>query len=191
MRVSQVAHVGAIKRHPWNKRLLLRHERWRPGIRFLTDQRENTHNGETTMDQTLNWGAEAWRQPTVREGDEVLFEECGRILEPDSRDGVDCRSHSFKIVKSEYGDYLLYVSHGGGEERIKIDYCRRIVPIFGALDSDQRYWLMHSMLSLAHDQANEARDRTSALYRKAFVEGRLKKRKMPGRDCWKVSINPQ
>ena len=60
-----------------------------------------------------NWGAETWRQPSIKEGDTVLFSEHGRII-----GNVDRRSHWFKLVKAQYGPMALLVKHGGGEEPI-------------------------------------------------------------------------
>jgi hypothetical protein len=139
-----------------------------------------------SRDHAGNWGAEDWRQPTISPGDEVLFSECGRIMR-----NTDYRSHSFRIVKPEYSEVTLCVKHGGGEERIALDYragCIRA--LFEPLPSDDRYFLMHMLLNLAHRTARDAAQATAATYRKAFVDGRLKKRKQPGRDVYKVTIEP-
>ena len=72
--------------------------------------------------EPANYGRDAWRQPETAEGEETLFHEPGRLL-PSVHDGVrptDCRSHSFKIVNPNFGDYALIVRHGGGTERVTL-----------------------------------------------------------------------
>ena len=142
-----------------------------------------------------NWGAEAWRQPVPAKGDTVLFSEHGRIM-PGSGDGsiagrgVDCRSHSFKVVRARFGGTYLLVRHGGGDERIEISYDhKRVMLMFEPLDSDARYWLMHTLLSLYHDTKRAAEQETGQKYAQAFAEGRLKKRRKAGR-AW-VEIQPR
>jgi hypothetical protein len=128
-----------------------------------------------------NWGAEEWRQPNEAEGETVLFAEHGRILpgriDPRPGNGVDCRSHSFKVVRAQFGGIYLLVRHGGGDERLKIDYSGRIISALEALESDARYWLLHSILDVHHHADRDAREETSRKYASAFVEGRLKKRR--------------
>jgi len=139
------------------------------------------------MSGNENWGAEEWRQPVPAEGDTVLFAEHGRIL-PGSGDGsiigrgVDCRSHSFKLVRPRYGRGVdLLVRHGGGDERFEVDHSGRIVAAFEPLDSDARYWLLHTLHNLHRRAADDARTRTANRYAQAFAEGRLKKRRRNGR----------
>lgn len=138
-------------------------------------------------DTDYNWGAEEWRQPTPAEGDTVLYSEHGRVM-PGSGDGsivgrgIDCRSHSFKLVKAEYGGAYLLVKHGGGEERIKLGWNhKRLAAIFDPLDSDARYWLLHTFLTFHDDVQREASQSTATRYAEAFAEGRLKKRRRNGR----------
>lgn len=133
-----------------------------------------------------NWGAEPERQPVPEEDDTVLYSECGRIL-----NHVDCRSHSFKLVKN-HGQFFVLVRHGGGDERISLGYSyRQIDAIFAPLESDLRYWLLHSFMDLYHDTKRAAIDQTADKFRKAFVDGRLKKRKLPAQGAVKVWIEPE
>jgi hypothetical protein len=136
-----------------------------------------------------NWGAEAWRQPTLLLGDVEIFAEHGRILDGGTGRGVDCRSHSFKLVKETFGPYRLCVKHGGGEERFQIDYCDRTVHVMRALTSDERYWLMHTILTIRTETARAASEQTARRYQKAFAEGRLKKRKKPNQPHVRVWID--
>jgi len=130
-----------------------------------------------------NWGAEEWRQPKEHDGDTVLYSECGRVL-----DRVDYRSHWFKLVNGQYGGYALLVKHGGGEERVQLGYNKRIAAPFFNMDSDARYLLLYQFLSIYHDAKRAAEDATAKLYRTAFAEDRLKKRKQRGQDAVKVWI---
>lgn len=119
-----------------------------------------------------NWGAETLRQPVAAEGDTVLFAEHGRIL-----DKIDHRSHSFKVVKAQYGGTYLLVRHGGGDERMQIDYSNRIAKCFEPLDSDTRYYLLRRMYESLSDAKRGAASETATKYAQAFAEGRLKKRR--------------
>ena len=133
---------------------------------------------ETRARDPEDWGREEWRQPPTKDGESVIFSEPGRILRgSETGGGVDCRSHSFKVVKPEFGRYLLRVRHGGGDEEIELDYSKRSVDALSKLDSDSRYWLLHAFFDVAHKAEKEARETTRREYAQAFAEGRLKKRR--------------
>jgi len=135
-----------------------------------------------------NWGAEAWRKPTIKAGDVELFSEYGRII-----GNVDYRSHWFVLVKSETGSQAaLIVKHGGGEERIPLGYTSGLnaVKSFSALDSEGRYLTMHLLYRIHTEARRMAAEETRATYNRAFVDGRLKKRKLRGVASVKVWIEP-
>ncbi len=132
-----------------------------------------------------NWGAEPWRQPKIEEGDALIFSEHGRVL-----DNTCYRSHWFCVVKAQHGGYFLLVKHGGGEERFQIGWSNRIASALVPLDSDSRYLLLYTLYHAHSTAKREARENTSATYNKAFVDGRLKKRKFPARGITKVWIEP-
>ena len=142
-----------------------------------------------------NWGREAWRQPPTEAGEEVVLHEPGRIV-PHSADdpirgGTDCRSHCFKVVKPEYGNYTLVVSHGAGVERVGLGWRRVVVDGLAAMDSDARFRFLWMILDVHHNAERAAAEKTAAHYRKAFVEGRLKKRALPKQGKVKVWIEPE
>jgi hypothetical protein len=138
-----------------------------------------------TRDETRRWELEAWRAPTLQEGDVEIFSEPGRIAF-----NVDYRSHWFKLVQVRCGWYYLLVQHGGGEERHKLATKPQFVETLACLSSDLRYLTLHNYLNIIHEAQSVARYNAIDEYRKAFVDGRLKKRKMPGRDVCKVWIEP-
>jgi hypothetical protein len=122
-----------------------------------------------------NWGAELWRQPDSLEGDTVLFSECGRIT-----NGVDFRSHWFKLVQPQYGPYALLVKHGGGVERIPLGYGYIMNATLDALtqaSSDARYVMLHCLFNIHQAARRRAQEETAARYEAAFLDGRLKRRK--------------
>jgi hypothetical protein len=137
------------------------------------------------------WEKEPWRAPTLVDGDELIFCEHGRILDAQTDRGVDCRSHWFRVVKSRLGLYLLLVKHGGGEEHIPFGYSRRTVEALHPLSSDARYWLLHEFYRMHRDSREITVRETVTRYQKAFVDGRLKKRKLPARGVVKVWIEPE
>jgi len=130
-----------------------------------------------------DWGREAWRQPTVGPDETLIFNEPGRVLQGyDERGtGVDCRSHSFSVVKPKYGEYHLKVKHGGGEESYAIGYSVLTIRALEKVDSDGRYWLLHNMLNVIHNAQRATRQDTASEYAQAFAEGRLKKRRRNNR----------
>lgn len=154
----------------------------------MTETPDNS--AETRARNSDDWGREAWRQPTIGADEELLYSEPGRVLRNGPFGGTDCRSHSFAVVKPKFGNYFLLVKHGGGEESVDLGYSKRIVAALEPLDSDTRYWLLHVLLDVRHRAQTETRDRVASEYRRAFVAGTLKKRKMPGRDAVKVWIEP-
>ena len=78
---------------------------------------------------------------------------------------------------------MLLTSHGGGEERIRFagDYQAEMVEALRGLSSDARYLLLHQFSAAARDAGRAAAIETAQEYAKAFVEGRLKKRRKNNR----------
>lgn len=141
-----------------------------------------------------NWGAEPWRAPDLAEGDAIMYSECGRIIEAGThghgRNGIDYRSHYFRVVSGTNGHgCFLLVKHGAGQERIKLDYnAQRAAQFFEPLGSNERYLLMHMLFSVSREARTVAQAETATTYRKAFIDGRLKKRKARGQSTIKVWI---
>ena len=131
----------------------------------------------------MSYETEEWRKPTISEGEEEIFSEHGRIL-----DKVDYRSHWFVLSKKQYGGYHLLVKHGGGEEGIPLGYSKRYEIMMESLESDTRYYLMHALMEAFHNGKTKGRDESTTLYRNAFVDGRLKKRKLPSKNEVRVWI---
>jgi hypothetical protein len=119
-----------------------------------------------------NWGAEEGRAPDLEVGDTLLFSEPGRVL-----DNVCYRSHYFRLVRSECGDNVLLVKHGGGQERIRQWALRKSVNGLRVLDSDARYLMLYALYQMHSAGNTEGSERTREIYRRAFVDGRLRKRK--------------
>jgi len=142
-----------------------------------------------------------WRAPAVDEDDEIVFDEPGRVLPPSKaqcqiggimQHGTDCRSHYFRVTRPDpnkfSGKFRLWVQHGSGTESWDLDYDRRTVEALRELDSDSRYRILW-VIMYAHKTSFEAGAYQAAdRYRTAFVEGRLKKRKVRGSEACKVWI---
>lgn len=131
-----------------------------------------------------------WRAPPVEEGEEIIFDEPGRVLGRDEngRNGVCCRSHYFRVTKPQFGRFMLRVRHGGGDRSFELDYNRLAIDGMALMDSDSRYRLLWMLLKVHQDAASEAATETAQKYRRAFVEGRLRKRKIRGQEAYKVEI---
>jgi hypothetical protein len=123
--------------------------------------------------------------PDLKDGDQLLYDEPGRC------GGLDSHSHHIRLVKNR-SDYVIRVRHGGGDEAVALSCAMRLaIDGLAALDSNARYWLLLSILSAVRDSQHTAEDKTADKYRKAFVDGRLKKRRLPRSGVVKVWIEPQ
>lgn len=116
-----------------------------------------------------------WRAPKVPEGDAILIEEPGRVL-----DNICYRAYCFRVSKGGLGDYMLRVRHGGGDEAWKLDYCKRTVTVLQALDSDGRFILLHSLMRAHQETRRVTAERVEANWRQAAAEKRIKTRKVKG-----------
>jgi hypothetical protein len=137
-----------------------------------------------------------WRAPELNEGDKLIFDEPGRIL-PSLKNpteltrGVDCRSHYFRVAEAKYGGYWLYVKHGGGTQRWRLDYDVRTVNALRGLESDDRYRLLWVLAQAHGDSFHAGAELEANRFRAAFVDGRLRKRKLRGQNAVRVWIEPQ
>lgn len=130
-----------------------------------------------------NYGREEWRVPTLESGDTLLADEPGRVL-----DNTCYRSHYFRLARAEFGGYFIIVKHGGGQERFKAAWSKRLAATLDTLDSDARYFMLHTLYRVYADARREGAACEAATYRAAFVDGRLKKRKQRGQDGYEVWI---
>lgn len=131
--------------------------------------------------------------PEIAEGDTLLYDEPGRC------GGLDCHSHHFRLVRDQHRIYTyLLVRHGGGTERIKLDCSadcllgttrRAGVDHLASLDSNGRYWLLHTIYSAHRAAGLTAQERTSNKWAQAFIDKRIKKRKRSG--VVRVDIEPE
>jgi hypothetical protein len=122
--------------------------------------------------------------PALRDGDEVLYDEPGRC------GGLDCHAHHFQLVKT-YGGHDVLVRHGGGDVRFSLGVVGRLlVPSFASLDSNGRYWLMHTLYSTREDAVRSAEDVVASRWRVAAANKRIKTRKVRGTGRVKVWIEP-
>src|ERR1017187_6710586 len=118
--------------------------------------------------------------PTLMDGDTLLFDEPGRC------GGMDSHCHHYRLVKRySYGTILL-VRNGGGDKIVRLSFPRGFS--LDGMDSNTRYWLLNAIYHASSDGERSGIDKTSQQYRKAFVDGRLKKRKLPAQGVVKVSI---
>lgn len=132
--------------------------------------------------------------PALKEGDTLVYDEPGRC------GGLDCHSHHFRVVKGEHGSrHYLLVRHGGGDERIELVSSwgclvgamgRAEVDHLAPLDSNGRYWLLHTIYSVHRDAARTARQRTAAEWMQAAATKRIKTRKTRGYHSVRVWIEP-
>lgn len=121
--------------------------------------------------------------PTLGENDTLIYDEPGRC------GGIDAHSHHFRLVKERVYHAIL-VRHGGGEERIHLGVTARLfIPALEQLDSNARYWWMHSLYSQHREAAEAAAQKRDAYWAKAAAEKRIKTRK--NKLGVKVRIEPE
>lgn len=128
-----------------------------------------------------------------------------------SEDGVTYQSHKFWVHFLQYArvsalpalserdaeerkrdsGVLIRVNHGGGWEVWRGDYM--LAKALRRYGSDDRgmFLLCWYLIDCAHYSRQAGRDDAAKEYRTAFVEGRLKKRKLPARGQVKVWIEPK
>lgn len=127
-----------------------------------------------------------------------------------SEDGVTYQSHHFWVHFLAYernqtlpisardaeranrdSSVLICVHHGGGWEVWRGDYMlAKALRRYG--DNDRGLFLLcWYMIEAARVARDAGRQESADEYRKAFVDGRLKKRKLPARGCVKVWIEPE
>ena len=96
------------------------------------------------------------------------------------------------LVEEPYQTLILLVKHGGGQERIRLGYHSRywkqVSQSMQAMDSDKRYLMLYALYDLYKDTKRREQARASAEIKLAFVEGRLKKRKIKGQNAYKVTV---
>jgi hypothetical protein len=131
-----------------------------------------------------------------------------RIVETRSLDGfveqqktyaVTYESHKFWVHFLRYSagrserdsGVLVRVNHGGGWEVWRGD--EMLAEALRGYGDDNRglFKLCWFMIDAARSAEAAGAQCATTRYRKAFIEGRLKKRKMPGRDACKVWIEPE
>ena len=90
----------------------------------------------------LGYETEGWRQPTIQNGDTIIFSEHGRSV-----NNVCFKSHWLMLVKAEFSGYYILVKHGAGEERISVGYGHTATGLLAlsALDADQRYLVLYTL----------------------------------------------
>ncbi len=133
-----------------------------------------------------------WRAPSVPDGEEIIFDEPGRVLNrgaygPGGGNAVCCRSHYFRVTKA-HSFYILRVKHGGGEEQCSLKYDKRIIDALALMDSDSRFWMLWAFMDVKKDAEIATREAVNAKWQAAAAQKRIKTRKM--RDGVKVWIVP-
>jgi len=109
--------------------------------------------------------------------------------------GVTYESHTFFVefeARQTRPGATIYVRHGGGWESLSVRHmaASALSVLIDRGHEREAFFLCWNLHELAYDERKAGRDETAQEYREAFVSGRLKKRKMPGRAACKVWIEP-
>lgn len=126
-----------------------------------------------------DYGRDPWRAPDNGD-DKVVIELPGRVV------GNTChRSHYLRVCESG----TVFVRHGGGEESFSLGYDAHV--LIGVLEratDDEQYLIIRRIYETRSADKRAAATETQAKVFKAFIEGRLKKRKERGSEKVKVWI---
>lgn len=132
-----------------------------------------------------------WRAPPIPDNSEMVFDEPGRVFPKGTISehyGLDCASHHFRVSR-EHGAYTLHVRHGGGDESWPMKGADKlIIEGLRAMTSDQRFRLLWCIMDANKDSRRTGACDTANRYAKAFVDGKLKKRKVRNTNEYKVWI---
>jgi hypothetical protein len=119
--------------------------------------------------------------PELEPNDVLLHDEPGRC------GGIDCHCHHYRLVRQHSCLYLL-TKHGGGVERIRLSRSEAFIATLAVLDSDQRYWILHTIYHAQSDSARNAAEKASATWQRAAAEKRIKTQKVRNSERVKVWI---
>ena len=148
------------------------------------------HEKPVRNDEPGGYGIEG-RAPSLKDGDKLLFDECGRCSpQINGKGSTDYHTYHFRLVKREFGPLCLLVRHGGGEERHEVGYSfTRLKELIEFLpNSDARYLMFQSLYSNIRDAASVAQQKEHSLWVKAAAEKRIKTRRLPSQGRIKVWI---
>lgn len=114
-----------------------------------------------------------WRAPFLAEGSASLFLEPGRVL-----DNVCYRAYCFRVSKPGFGDYILSVKHGGGEESWNLEWNKSLIAALGKMDSDSRFLTLHALMRAHQISERNTVEKRDSFWRQAAAEKRIKTRKV-------------
>ena len=137
-----------------------------------------------------SWDGKVWstRQPSppdLAEGETLVYDEPGRC------GGIDAHSHHFRLVKDRSSGFTILVLHGGGIDRVSLRRASTVLKSMESMDSDARYWLLHTLYSVHSDATQNATNRSNWDWQHAAAEGRIKTRKRRGANLVRVWIEPK
>jgi len=117
--------------------------------------------------------------PSLTDHDTLIRDEPGRC------GGIDSHCHHYRLVKS-YGSLMLLVRHGGGDERLHLS--GPLESVFNRLDSTDCYWALNAIYHSYSEGRRLGSEHSTATWRKAAAEKRIRTRKQRGGDSVRVWI---
>lgn len=114
------------------------------------------------------------------------------------REGVTYESHTFFVDFGKAGsrtgpDATLYVRHGGGWESLNVRHMTSMAlkSLLDAGDTTSAFFLCWELFEQVGNAFTAGARDASERFRKAFIDGRLKKRKLRNREAAQVWIEPE
>lgn len=116
-------------------------------------------------------------------GNNVLLEEKGRVIGE-----VDYNCYTLKLVR-DMGFYHLYVTHGAGEEKISLIHVKeQVIKNILNMEPDTRFLTLFAFYDIAKSEFQKGFNKAEITYQRAAAEGRLKTRKVRGKNRVRVWV---
>lgn len=117
--------------------------------------------------------------PSLENHDTLIRDEPGRC------GGIDSHCHHYRLVKS-FSSLMLLVRNGTGDHRLHLS--GPLESVLARLDSTDCYWVLNAIYYAYSDRRQSGSEQTTATWRKAAAEKRIKTRKERGADRIRVWI---
>lgn len=117
--------------------------------------------------------------PSLENHDTLIRDEPGRC------GGIDSHCHHYRLVKS-FSSLILLVRNGTGDHRLRLS--GPLESVLARLDSTDCYWVLNAIYHAYSDGRQSGSEQTTATWRKAAAEKRIKTRKERGADRVRVWI---
>ena len=119
-------------------------------------------------------GAPPHCPPELREGDELILSEPGRC------GGIDAHCVDFAIVRAPWVHHPILLARNVETERYTLNDYGRLETLLLGLDSDARFWLLHTIWTTLKSHIATVKEQTEREWQLAFLRKQIRRRKRRG-----------